>query len=258
MRKLCTIKPSNIKRSYINRLAALLNIKYVAVLAGAVLLSGCTTTDSIGSFWLGESGEIRHDAEPVPVPSRSGLEYTPDSRDREYQQHVAVEPGYKDPLHTGFFPSQTHKRLNDYASQLAMELMENATRLTHQDRVGVASFVRLNQSLNDSTVLGNQLSEYLIAELQDFGLAIVDFKVAGGITLTPVGDFVLTRNGEKLAKQVEMDHVVTGTIIEDDRGVRVNARIVSLTGKQVVASANVFIPAFVVMDLNKVAGLPRQ
>lgn len=68
-----------------------------------------------------------------------------------------------------------------------MKLMDNATRLTHQDMVGVASFVRLNHSLNESTVLGNQLSEYLIAELQDFGLAIVDFKLAGGITVTPVG-----------------------------------------------------------------------
>lgn len=227
------------------------------LMAGVVVmtLSGCTSTDSIGSFWLGEDGEITHDAEPVPVPRRSGLVYTPDSRDREYQQHVAVEPGYKDPLHQGFFPSQTHKRLNDYASQLAMKLMDNATRLTHQDMVGVASFVRLNHSLNDSTVLGNQLSEYLIAELQDFGLAIVDFKLTGGITVTPVGDFVLTRSGKALAKKVEMDHVVTGTIIEDDRGVRVNARIVSLENKQVVASADVYIPAFIVMDLNKMASV---
>jgi TolB-like protein len=48
-----------------------------------------------------------------------------------------------------------------------------------------------------------------------------------------------------------MDHVVTGTIIEDDRGVRINARIVSMQNKQVVASANIYIPAFIVTDLNK-------
>ncbi|WP_394223264.1 FlgO family outer membrane protein [Alteromonas gracilis] len=225
---------------------------------GAVLslcMAGCTSTESIGSYWLGEDGEITHHAEPVPVPKRSGLQYTPDSRDRQYQQHVAVDPGYKDPLHHGYSPIQTHKRLNDYASQLAMELMDNATRLTHEDMVGVTSFVRLNHSLSDSTVLGNQLSEYLISELQDFGLAVVDFKLAGGITVTPVGDFVLTRDGALLAKQIEMDHVVTGTIIEDDRGVRINARIVSLENKQVVASANVYIPAFIVMDLNKMASV---
>ncbi|MBQ4830647.1 hypothetical protein J8L84_15325 [Alteromonas sp. MMG017] len=216
-----------------------------------VNLTACTSTESIGSFWLSDDGEISHSAEPVPVPRGSGLVYSPDSRDREYQQHVAVDPGYRDPLHQGFSPSQTHKRLNDYASQLAMELMDNATRLTQQDMVGVTSFVRLNESLGDSTVLGNQLSEYLIAELQDFGLAIVDFKMAGGVTVTPYGDFVLSRKANSLAKQVSMDHVVTGTIIEDDRGVRINARIVSMKNKQVVASANIYIPAFIVTDLNK-------
>ena len=218
----------------------------------AFTLAGCTSTESMGSFWLGDDGEISHDENPVPVPRGSGLVYTPDSRDREYQQYVTVEPGYRDPLHHGFFPSQTHKRLNDYASQLAMNLMENATRLTLEDRVGITSFVRLNQSLEDGTVLGNQLSEYLIAELQDFGLAIVDFKLAGGVTVTPYGDFVLSRKANALAKQVAIDHVVTGTIIEDDRGVRVNARIVSMQNKNVVASANVYIPAFIVMDLNKI------
>jgi TolB-like protein len=225
----------------------------IAAVSSVLALTGCSSTESIGSFWLGEDGEITHDAEPVSVPNRSGLVYTPDSRDREYQQHVAVNPGYKDPIHSGFFPAKTHKALNDYASQLAMELMGNATRLTQQHTVGIASFVRLNAGLSDSTVLGNQLSEYLITELQDFGLAIVDFKLTDGITVTPQGDFVMSRSGKRLAKSVEMDHVVTGTIIEDDRGVRVNARIVSLQNKQIVASANVYIPAFIVMDLNKMA-----
>ena len=40
----------------------------------SVCMTGCTSTESIGSFWLGEDGEITHHAEPVPVPSRSGLE----------------------------------------------------------------------------------------------------------------------------------------------------------------------------------------
>ncbi len=229
----------------------------LALLSAASILGGCASSGSMGSFWLGDDGDINHDAEPVSVPRNSGLVYTPDSRDREYEQHVAVDPGYRDPIHQGFFPSQTHKRLNDYASQLAMELMENANGLSHQDMVGIASFVRLNHSLGESTVLGNQLSEYLIAELQDFGLSIIDFKLAGGITVTPVGDFVLTRDGKSLAEQVAMDHVVTGTIIEHDRGVRVNARIIALENKQVVASANIYIPAFIVMDLNKTAGVFR-
>lgn len=223
--------------------------------------------DSMSAYWLDEEAnttdttvnEVEAEAyvpssESVRTyPNQSTFTYTPDSRDSQYHEEESVDPGYKDPLHQGFYPTQTHKRLNDYASQLAMELMDNATGLTQRDKVGIASFVRLNTSLQDSTVLGNQLAEYLIAELQDFGLAIVDFKLAGGITVTPVGDFVLTRRASALAEQVAMDHVVTGTIIEDERGVRVNARIVSLTDKHVVASAHVYIPAFIVVDLNHTA-----
>lgn len=229
-------------------------MKYIVALvliSITLCLAGCASTQSIGSFWLGEDGEITHHVEPVPVPTGTGLVYTPDSRDREYQQHIEAAPDYRDPLQNGFFPSKTHKQLSDYASQLAMKLMENATRLKQNDLVGITSFVRLNESLSNSTVLGNQLSEYLITELQDFGLAIVDFKVANNINVTPYGDFVLSRSAKSLAKKMAMDHVVTGTIIEDDRGVQVNARIVSLADKQIVASAHILIPAFIVIDLNK-------
>ncbi len=238
------------------------NGSIVAVVLTSMLLSGCSSSGTLFSYWSDDDAESSTEAresvadhEYASRPYSSKFEYTPDSRDSEHDTKHIEERGFKDPLHHGFHPPKTHKQLNDYASQLAMALMDNATRLTHQDKVGVTSFVRLNASLNESTVLGNQLSEYLIAELQDFGLAIIDFKLAGAINVTSVGDFVLTRNAHQLAQQVEMDHVVTGTIIEDARGVRVNARIVSLADKQVVASANVYIPAFIVMDLNKMANI---
>ena len=56
----------------------------------AFTLAGCTSTESMGSFWLGDDGEISHDEKPVPVPRGSGLVYTPDSRDREYVRILPV------------------------------------------------------------------------------------------------------------------------------------------------------------------------
>lgn len=213
------------------------------------LLSGCTASVEFGRM-ANDEDMAEPIMEPVYQPNPSGFVYTPDARDQEYAQLTENDTGYRDPLQNGFSPSQTHKRLNDYASQLAMLLMEGNNQLDANDLVGVTSFVRLNESLSDSTVLGNQLSEYLIAELQSFGVGIVDFKLANGISVTPVGDFSLSRNAKYIADKLAMNHVVTGTIVEDDRGVRVNARIVSLENKQVKASASVFIPAFVVIDLN--------
>ncbi len=157
--------------------------------------------------------------------------------------------GYQDPLRNGFYPRQTHKRVVDYASQLAMELMDNAMGLNTNELVGVTSFVRLNTSLSDTTILGNQLAEYLITELQAYGVGVLDFKVTDGIRVTPRGDIAMSRSGERMAQSVQMDHILTGTMVEDPRGVRINARIVAVNSKRVVASASIHIPAFVVTSL---------
>ena len=187
------------------------------------------------------------------VPETAQWQYRPDSRDRnpeasEQTGPVAVE--WHDPLATGYQPDRTHKALADYASQLAMQLMDSATQLSSNDLIGVASFVRLNRSLQETTVMGNQLAELLIAELQSFGVGIVDFKMADALTVTPYGDLAMTRTGEIQSRSMQMDHILTGTLIEEPRGVRVNARIVSVEKHQVVASTSLLIPSFMVTALN--------
>lgn len=187
------------------------------------------------------------------VPETAQWQYRPDSRDRnpeasEQTGPVAVE--WHDPLATGYQPDRTHKALADYASQLAMQLMDSATELSSNDLIGVASFVRLNRSLQETTVMGNQLAELLIAELQSFGVGIVDFKMADALTVTPFGDLAMTRTGEIQSRSMQMDHILTGTLIEEPRGVRVNARIVSVEKHQVVASTSLLIPSFMVTALN--------
>ncbi|NMH61295.1 hypothetical protein HCJ96_14790 [Alteromonas sp. MYP5] len=157
--------------------------------------------------------------------------------------------GYQDPLRSGFYPRQTHKKVADYASQLVMQLMDKAMGLNINELVGVTSFVRLNTALTDTTILGNQLAEHLITELQAYGVGVIDFKVTDGISITPHGDIAMSRSGERLAQSVKMDHVLTGTMIEDSRGVRVNARIVNVDSKRVIASASIHIPAFIVTSL---------
>lgn len=213
-----------------------------------VLLSGCTVKDK-WVYWLNDEGEPV-EYQPEVAPQGNGLEYRPERRDFQELGEESVNMGYRDPLSTGFSPRQTHKFLSDYADQLAMKLMDNATHMNQDDLIGVTSFVRLNRSLKESTILGNQLAELMMTELQDYGLSIVDFKVMNTIQVTPSGDLALSREAVDLAQSASMDHILTGTIIERDRGVRMNARIVSLDKKRVVASASVFVPAFVVTSLH--------
>lgn len=225
--------------------------------AGMALLSGCSAID--------EQYHAMHDSSEPAVYAENNEatetaeqeqhieeQYRPDSRDKAQSEEQA-QRGWHDPLQYGYQPDRTHKGLVDYASQLAMQLMDNATQITSKDLIGVASFVRLNRSLQEPTVMGNQLSELLIAELQGYGLGIVDFKMADGLTVTPYGDLAMTRSGLHAIRQMKMDHLVTGTIIEEPRGVRVNARIVATENHQVVASTTLFIPSFIVQQLNQPA-----
>lgn len=228
-------------------------MKYLGLLGLSVVLSGCATFTQDWGYWVDEEGEKITVPQEVMPADESGLVYRPDSRDFLRQQQARQgtdEKGYKDPLHSGFSPMRTHKLLNDYASQLAMELMDNANQLQRQELIGVASFVRLNRSLREPTILGNQMAEYLMTELQDFGLAVVDFKLANTLTVTPYGDIAMSREDILLANRVAMDHIVTGTITEHPRGVNLNARMISVENKRIVASASLFIPAFVVTSLN--------
>ena len=222
----------------------------LAFMVCAMALSGCASQPKSGYFWFGNDDEVPPTGQmQVRPPEDSGLEYRPDSRDIEMYRVQQNVRGYRDPLQTGFTPGITHKALNDYAASLAMTLMDGSVQLNTDELIGIASFVRLNRSLRETTVLGNQLSEYLIHELQQYGLGVVDFKLSRTLDVTEHGDLALTREGQRLAKRLQMDHILTGTLVELPRGVNVNARIVAVDQQRVVASANIFIPSFVVTSL---------
>ena len=179
--------------------------------------------------------------------------YRPDSRDLELQERAPENyelGGRTNRMGSLFESANTHKTIKDYASQLAMQLMDRAIRLSPTDLIGVASFVNLDSSLNNTNPIGNQLSEYFIGEVQHFGLSVVDFKLANAVSVGSHGDFVLSRDAKKLADEMAMDHVLTGTMIYRSQGISVNARIVEIGTRRVVATANVMIPDFIVAEIN--------
>ncbi len=151
---------------------------------------------------------------------------------------------------TLFRPSFSHKALEDYAGQLSMQLLRNSAGMSKDDLIGVASFVRLERSLQQTNVLGNQLAEYFISEIQQFGLGVVDFKMTKAVNVTSRGDFAFSRDSIELAQDMKLDHILSGTMIEKPQGVKINARIVSVENNRVVASASVLIPHFIVQSLN--------
>lgn len=137
--------------------------------------------------------------------------------------------------------------INDVVKGLAYQMLESSSFVTPQTPIAVASFVNL-KDLETTNWLGNQLSENFVHELQRHGLIIVDFKTTGHIRVTKEGDYVFSRDWKELPERQIIDYVVAGTMMEQDGGVMVNARMIGMQSRVVVATAQSFIPSWVLGD----------
>lgn len=135
--------------------------------------------------------------------------------------------------------------LGEYVEQLATQLMETSVVPGDETVVGVTSFIEFGPELSSINLFGNLLAEEFIFQLQQNGIAVVDYKVMAGVQVQGNGDFVFSRNSQALDLANSMQHVLTGTTVYHTRGIMVNARIVHLISKRVVASAKRLIPYFV-------------
>lgn len=145
-------------------------------------------------------------------------------------------------------PIQTHKLLSDYTEKLAMDLIENMNHMSQDSKLAVASFVVLDNNLRTTNVLGNQLAESMINEMQTFGLTVIDYKLTNKIDVTSNGDFAFSRSSNKLSDK-HVDYILTGTITYNHNGAIIHARLINSHTNIVNSSAKTFLPAFMIDSL---------
>lgn len=221
-------------------------IKVIIVLISSVgLLSGCHLWASSASPESEERLVNQVMIDNTICVSASGMvigcdETTPEQK-YEFEDIQAQPVTSAHPLTA----SNNSVMLSEYIEQLATELLENGTVPASETYVGVTTFVEYTPQLSSINLLGNMLSEEFIYQLQQTGIAVVDYKVISSVNVQPNGDFVFSRDPSKLDLVASMDYVLTGTTMYNKRGLVVNARIVHLTTKRVVAAAKRIIPYFV-------------
>lgn len=228
--------------------------KLIASLTGIVLLSSCalnkmmmpsyTPPPKIGDFINEQyllAGEIPPEVDPNQR-SKAPISIGENIDGAQVNESVTVLPSPAQ----NFRPTYTYKGVEDYAAQLAMELVKNGNGLDSRAMIGVSSFVRLDESLQNTTVLGNQLAEYSISEIQQFGLNVIDYKLMPAIMVKRNGDLAFSRDVSELSSKSGLNHILSGTLIEKRNGVFVNARIIEVESNRVIATASVLIPNFVI------------
>jgi hypothetical protein len=170
-------------------------IKPILVLTlGLLFLSGCQTItlNNTVPVTAVPSNEPDKDESELLAQLATSLSIQPSTMN-DSQMDEADE--FYEPVSNSFSPTRHHVRLDSYVEQMAIELSDLIHEQSHVEYdIGVASFVSLGASLEQSNQLGNQLSEIFIHHLHRFGYSVVEFKAMDTIKVTPRGDFILSRN----------------------------------------------------------------
>ncbi|MCE0494433.1 FlgO family outer membrane protein [Vibrio salinus] len=129
-----------------------------------------------------------------------------------------------------------------FVESMTEDLIKSNTSITARTPIAVTSFVDL-QNMDSTNWLGNSITEGFIHQFQERGFKVVDFKTTGDIQVTHEGDFAFSRNWKDLAKEQDIQYVLTGTMLRQEGGVLFNARVVGMQTRVVVATAQGFLPA---------------
>ena len=138
------------------------------------------------------------------------------------------------------------KNIGDYVQSMAQDLISNMEYMSDKTPVGVTHFALIDSDLQHTNLLGQQLAESFVHELHKFRIPVIDYKATEYIRVTPQGDFFLSRDFLELKNKLPMDYILTGTLTRHQGGYLVNARILGLKSKAVVATAQSLIPFYVV------------
>jgi len=149
-------------------------------------------------------------------------------------------------LEDEIYSFHTHQRVNDYTDRLAHDLFRNMRNKKLNQAIVVTSFVNFDDTLKNTSKLGNLISESLIGNMQEYDIPVMDIHLMGGVDITPTGDFVFSRSGDDILYAGEVAYVLSGVIVESERGFTINARILELKTKNIISTASTFIPSFVI------------
>jgi TolB-like protein len=172
----------------------------------------------------------------VPLLLLSACSSSNDSSNKS--QHVSSNKGNQS--------ANTELLIHQNVTTLANKLFSNAKNIKLSQSVAVGTFLPIHlkssPDLAEQHYVGLQIQESFITLAAQAGLNVVEYKTAAAIKVTPGADVMLSRDTQELTATVEAQYFLTGTYSEHDNKLIVNARIIELSEKKVIAAATGYIP----------------
>lgn len=104
--------------------------------------------------------------------------------------------------------------------------------------VVVTTFVDLND-LEKTSVFGRMMAEKLLNELNRQGFQVVEVRRAQDLFIKKsVGEMILTRDIEELAKKTNARSVLAGTYVATTEAVIINARLIDIKSPEIISSVS--------------------
>jgi TolB-like protein len=149
------------------------------------------------------------------------------------------------------------KHVGDYVRNMAQDLVSNMEFVSERTPVAVTHFALIDSDLKQTNLLGQQMAESFVHEFHKFRMPVVEYKATQYIRVSEMGDFVMSRDFLDLKNNTPIQYVLTGTLTKHQGGFIVNARMLGMQSNVVVASAQSFIP-FYIVDALLPSGSSRQ
>lgn len=138
--------------------------------------------------------------------------------------------------------SNQHKTVDSYIRDIVSDLKENIKSYDVEGVIAVTHFGEVDSNYTSTNYLGLAVGESFVHQLHMFGFNAIDFKVADYIRVTPEGDFILSRDFLELRQKISVNYVLVGSLVDQGDGHQINARIVDIHSKAILASGQTFIP----------------
>lgn len=143
--------------------------------------------------------------------------------------------------HKHTFNGEKSLILSEVVSKMADQLLHNYQDKSSNELIALTSLIDLNNH-SATNWLGQTVSEQFMHELHTRNLRVIDYKLTGKILVTQSGEFALSRDWNKLNKNVDVSRILTGTMSRNEEGVIFNVRIVNAITRMVESTASAFIP----------------
>lgn len=214
----------------------------LVLLAGSVALTACTSLES------DKQVRSRSDMNVVDIMAsdRSPATVSDEQPERVDSFGAIGQPQLYSSVQGAYKGKPLNKHVGDYVKNLTQDLIANMEYVSDKTPVGVTHFALLDSDLQQTNLLGRQMAESFMHELHKFRIPVIDFKATDYIRITEEGDFVLSRDYLELNGSLPIEYVLTGTLTRHQGGVLVNARILGMESRAVVASAQTLVPFYVV------------